>query len=114
MAEGTYLRVMCQALALVFCIHRFILFSGQGSEMSLLSPLASEETTVQRGLGTGPGSRSQEVAELGFEPSAWPRSPALGRCAMQPTLCFLPVKSSGPLPATMRTEHPGDSQEGRI
>lgn len=42
----------------------------QGYEMPSLSSLTSEETMAQRGLGTGPGSRSPEVAKLGFEPRA--------------------------------------------
>lgn len=46
---------------------------------------------AQRGLGTGPESRSQEVAELGFEPHAWPQSPVLSHGAVQPTRCFLPA-----------------------
>lgn len=99
-AEGTHPCATCQPPALVFCVHWFVLFSGQGSEVSLSSPLASEETAVQRGVGAGPGSRSQEAAGLGFEPRARPRRPALGRCAVRPTLRFLPVKSRGTLPTT--------------
>lgn len=50
---------------------------------------------AQKGLGSGPRTHSQEVAEPEFEPSAWPQSPALGHCAVQPTPGFLPVKGRG-------------------
>ncbi|XP_036709920.1 rho guanine nucleotide exchange factor 10-like protein isoform X10 [Balaenoptera musculus] len=71
------------------------LLPGQGFEISSLSPFASEGTMPQTGFVSGPGTWSQEVAEPGFEPSAWPRSRARSHHAVQPTLCFLPVKSRG-------------------
>lgn len=83
--------VMCQAPACVIYTRWLVESSGHGCEVSSRSPFASQGAVAQRGLVSGPGTCSQEVAEPGFEPSTWPHSPAPSH-----VLCSLPpVKSRG-------------------
>ena len=87
--------------------------------MSPLSALASEETVARGGLGTGAGSRSQEVVgRAGSERGIRVWSPPLGQCRAAHTVLPLCKGQCDP-PLTSRftateRQHPGGADKSNL